>query len=183
MSNDASDLIAARAGDAEAFARVYERHAGVVLAVCRRCSSLADAEDAMQDTFLRAYRKLDQLSRPEGFRPWLYAIARRVCAERRRTTQRRRQRETRAVRQNAAALPEPVPPADVLERAEDLDRLTLALDHLPEPERLAIHLYYLDPEPVSAARDALGVSRSGFYKLLHRARRRLASLMREAQPT
>jgi hypothetical protein len=66
MSDDASDLSAALAGNPEAFARLYDRHAPVVLSLCRRSSSLADAEDAMQETFLRAYRKLHQLDRPAG---------------------------------------------------------------------------------------------------------------------
>ena len=44
-------------------------------------------------------------------------------------------------------------------------------------ERLAIHLYYLDADPVGAATSALGLSRSGYYKLLSRAHGRLADLV------
>ena len=68
-----------------AFGRVYDRHAAVVLSLCRQsCPSLADAEDALQETFIRAYRKLDKLDGGSMLRPWLYAIARNVCAEPRR---------------------------------------------------------------------------------------------------
>lgn len=63
------------------------------------------------------------------------------------------------------------------ERQEALQRLGAALESLPDEERLAIHLYYLDPDPVRAAQECLRVSRSGFYKLLARARTRLARLM------
>ena len=183
MSNDASDLSAALAGDGDAFARLYERHAGVVLSLCRRCSSLTEAEDAMQETFLRAYRRLYQLKQPQGLRAWLYAIARRVCSERRRSAERRNRHESLAADNCAASTPEVATPAQAAEHAEQLDRLTVAIDELPDDERLAIHLHYLDADPVAAASTTLGLSRSGFYRLLDRARKHLAVSMREAQPT
>jgi RNA polymerase sigma-70 factor (ECF subfamily) len=181
MSDDISDLTAASAGDPEAFARLYERHAPVVLSLCRRCSSAGEAEDAMQEAFLRAFRRLDQLASPAGFRPWLYSIARRVCAERRRSTTRRIRHEARASQERVEMDSQTSTAADSVELDEQLDRLTVAINTLPENERLAIHLYYLEPDPPAAASSALGLSRGGYYKLLHRARQRLAILMREAQ--
>ena len=183
MTSDASDLPAALAGDAEAFARLYERHAGIVLSLCRRSSGLDDAEDAMQETFLRAYRRLHQLRSAAGFRPWLYAIAKRVCSERRRSAGRRDRHETKAADNLIHTQLEIPTPADTAENSEQLDRLTAAMDTLSDRERLAVHLYYLDPQPVRAASAVLGLSRSGYYKLLVRARTQLASSMREAQPT
>lgn len=66
-------------------------------------------------------------------------------------------------------------------RSEQLDRLGRALEQLPDDERLAVHLYYLDADPVVAAVECLGVSRSGFYKLLGRARERLQTLLAGSQ--
>ncbi len=77
--------------------------------------------------------------------------------------------------------PPPPNPAASAENAEQLDRLTAALDTLPEDERLVIHLHYLDSDPPKAANSALGLSRSGYYKLLHRARRRLAGMLNEVR--
>ncbi len=180
MSDDASDLSAVAAGDRAGFARLYERHAAVVLSLCRRCSTLGDAEDAAQDTFLRAFSRLGQVRNAEGFRRWLYAIARNVCAERRRSGRRRDRHENQAS-MNRLECEEAVSTAsEVVDRAEQLERLGAALDSLDENERLAIHLYYLEPDPPEAAADAMGLSRSGFYKLVHRARHHLAVLMREA---
>ncbi len=70
------------------------------------------------------------------------------------------------------------PPASA-ERAEMLDRLDAALDRLDDRERLAIHLYYLDPNPPAAAAEALQVSRTGYYRLLDQARRQLAVFLQE----
>src|SRR5688500_15651071 len=96
MSDDASDLSDVAAGDRAAFARLYDRHAPVILSLCRRCSPLAEAEDATQETFLRAFRKLGQVKNADGFRKWLYAIARHVCADRRRAARRRQHHENQA---------------------------------------------------------------------------------------
>ena len=70
-------------------------------------------------------------------------------------------------------------PGDDAAHAESLARLDRALDRLPEDERLAIHLYYLEPDPVAAARSALGLGRSAFYKLLAQARERLAGFLEQ----
>ena len=56
---------------------------------------------------------------------------------------------------------------------EVIDEVRRAVSQLPERERMAVHVHYLCGEPVEAARGALGLSPSGFYKLLERARRRL----------
>jgi RNA polymerase sigma-70 factor (ECF subfamily) len=189
MSQDATDLQAARHGGPDghqAFARIFDRHAPVVRALCRASLGSADpaaADDALQETFIRAFRMLDRLDRAEGLRPWLYGIARNVCNESRRSARRRHRHEGVAA-MNHALHPLPAmaadPPAAVA-HAEDLDRLTDAIDRLPDQERLAIHLFYMDPDPIAAAKEALGLSRSGFYKLLARARDHLASTMKEVR--
>lgn len=181
MTSDAADLSAALAGDRDALARLYDRHAGVVLSLCRRWSSAADAEDAMQETFVRAFRKLDSVASPDRLGGWLYAIARRVCAERRRAAGRRNHHEAQMAMNVAMAGPARC--TDAIELSEELQRLTAALDRLPDRERLAVHLYYLDPDPERAASTVMGLSRSGFHKLLARARDQLAGAMREAQRT
>ena len=181
--DDGRDLAAARAGDHEAFGRLYDRHAAVVLSLCRRTSvSVSDADDALQETFIRAHAMLNQFdlaTEAERFRRWLYAIARRVCAERRRAALRRLHHEGSAMTQAAILnhTHSDLVANGVVERTEDVDRLTAAMDQLDDTERLAIHLHYLEADPVRAAGPALGVSRSGYYKLLVRAREKLAALM------
>jgi RNA polymerase sigma-70 factor (ECF subfamily) len=184
VSDDGSDLEAHIKGDPQAFGRLYDRHAAVILALCRTLipgRSLADAEDATQEVFIRAHRMLDRLHDPRGFRPWVYQIARLVCSERRRSAARRHKHEDHAMTlaQDRDRLLPPMHGADIASKRESLERLTVALRSLPDTERLAVHLYYLDPDPVAAAESSLGLSRSGFYKLLARAREHLATLLGE----
>jgi RNA polymerase sigma-70 factor, ECF subfamily len=141
-----------------------------------RCGG-AEAEEAVQETFIRAFRNLAQLDDASRFRPWLYAIASRVCSEKRRAAFRRAKHEENAVREAMLNQPACDGEAERAERAEQLQRLGQALDQLTEQERLAVHLHYLDETPAGAAMSALGVSRSGFYKLLSRAREKLAALL------
>ncbi len=178
--DEARDLDAARRGDLDAVGRLYDRHAPLVLSLCRRLT-LAEAEDATQETFIRAYQMLDRVQSPEKLRPWLCAIARRVCSERRRAATRRAQHEGDAMLK--AARPEAADASEKVERAEELRRLDAALDRLAKRERLAIHLYYLETDPLKAAESAMGLSRSGYYKLLARAREHLAALLREEPPS
>ena len=181
--DEAADLIAAQASDQDAFARLYDRHAAVVLSLCRRLS-LAEAEDAAQETFIRAYRLLHKVESADKLRPWLYGIARRVCSEHTRALRRRRHHEDQAMLTRTAERKAHAPsPGESLEQAEQLQRLDGAIDQLDDRQRLAIHLYYLESDPIQAAQSALGLSRSGYYKLLAKARERLGELMREANPS
>ena len=181
--DEAADLAAAEAGDHAAFARLYDRHAPVVLSLCRRLS-LAEAEDATQETFIRAHRLLHKVESANKLRPWLYGIARRVCSEYIRSHRRRKLHEDQAmVMRTAQRNASSSPPAETLAHAEQLQRLDGAIDQLEDRQRLAIHLFYLESDPIQAAKSALGLSRSGYYKLLAKARDRLAELMRETNPS
>ena len=186
--DEVADLEAAQAGDDDAFARIFDRLAPVVLSLCRQ-RSLAEADDATQETFIRAHRLLHKVDSPQRLRPWLYAIARRVCSERNRAARRRARHEENfaLTREEVQTPPGRAPqttvaatddPSGQTERAEQLDLLSAAMEKLDARERLAIHIYYLEVDPMKAATTALDLSRSGYYKLLARAREHLASLMK-----
>jgi RNA polymerase sigma factor (sigma-70 family) len=179
VTDDCTDLAALEAGDPLAFGRIYDRHAAVVLSFCRRVagSPVSDCEDAMQETFLRAHEKMDQVSDCRGFRSWLLTIARFIVRERRRSSLRYASHVERAHAAAEHTRPEARASGHDAERRDDLQRLNAALDRLPDDERLAIHLQYLERDPVQSARSALGISRSGYYALLARARQRLQQLM------
>ncbi len=75
-------LAAARAGDEDAFGQLIERHRGPLHAHCyRMLGSLHDAEDALQDTLLRAWRGLPGLKGESSLGTWLYRVATNACLD------------------------------------------------------------------------------------------------------
>src|SRR6476661_10023706 len=67
-------------GDEAAFEAIYDRYAPGLLAFCRQLlGSPEEAEDALQQSFVRAYRALQREQHPVCLKPWLYAIARNRC--------------------------------------------------------------------------------------------------------
>lgn len=88
--SDADLVEQARQGDADAFGQLVERHQKTVFrAAYAALGSRAEAEDATQDAFLAAYRKLHTFRGEASFKTWLLAIAWRHALDRRNTVARR----------------------------------------------------------------------------------------------
>lgn len=166
------------AGDRDAYGELYDRYAPLVRAVCYdRTKHLADAQDLAQDVFLRAYERLGQLRKPSRFGPWIVSIATRRCQEWRRQRLRQQQRHAR-FETNASVACEP-------SNGAPLEALWKTMAQLPEKDRLALHVFYLQGNSTDDACRIVGLSRSGFYRALDRARkqlrRRLAQELEEVQ--
>jgi len=145
--------------------QLYEAHASAVFAYARRRASWADADEVVSETFLIAWRRLDQV--PSQERGWLSGVARKVLANRNRSETRQRR-----VRQRLAV----ARPGD--DSAEDVDvRVHAALAQLSSTDRDALTLLAWDGLTAAEIGTALGCSRAAAYVRIHRARRRLAALL------
>ena len=172
--SDKTLIEAVLASDKAAYEKLYDRYAPLVRAVCYDYTgNLADAQDLAQDVFMRAYEKLDQLRKRDSFGKWLVGIARHRCQEwlRRKC---RSQNNNAGLNDVQAATPEK--PDD-----SRIELLRKMITTLPEKERLALHTFYLQDNSADDVRRLMGLSRSGFYLVLERARKRLEKLMLEEQ--
>jgi RNA polymerase sigma factor (sigma-70 family) len=127
-------------GSEPAFEVLFDRHHRGVLAFCRHMlGSVEEAEDAVQHTFLAAYRELSVSDRQIQLRPWLYAIARNRCLTGLRTRSRHALGELRE------------PPTEHLaaevERRQDLRALLGDVARLPDDQRAALVLSELGDMP------------------------------------
>jgi RNA polymerase sigma-70 factor, ECF subfamily len=82
---DRSDVELARAGNAAAFERIYRRHAARIHTLCARMLSPQEADDAAQEVFIRAWRKLALFRGDAAFGTWLHRLAINLVLARRQT--------------------------------------------------------------------------------------------------
>src|ERR1700690_4076474 len=77
---DATLVRRTQSGDERAFEAIFKRHHAPLLSYCRHMlASQDEAEDALQQAFLKAHQALLGGTAPRELRPWLYAIARNCC--------------------------------------------------------------------------------------------------------
>lgn len=153
-------------------AALFEAHFDPILAYARRrTGQLSDAEDVVAETFVVAWRRIDQLPADEAGRlPWLYGIARRVLANQRRAAA-RRQRLIERLRAVVRLRP-PARPTDVLD----------ALATLPASDQEIVRLVAWEGLSHAEAGLVLGISANATAIRLHRARRRLEAAMKGSAP-
>jgi len=129
------------------------------------------AQDVVAETFLVAWRRLDDVPRSEPL-PWLYRVARGVLANARRSAAR-----ADALVARAGAAEPPPASCDPGERLGDAEVVRSALAALSEADREVIMLVAWEGLDAVAAARAAGCSRATFAVRLHRARRRLAAAL------
>jgi RNA polymerase sigma-70 factor (ECF subfamily) len=160
-----------------AFEQLFNAHYWAVRGYVLRRSPSAAAEDVVAETFLVAWRRLDDIG--EDPLPWLLGVARRVMANQHRAERRRGALATRlqdlfpapAGAGAAAAAPGWEPPPTMS------DELAVAMESLSAQEREALLLIAWEGlEPARAARVA-GCSAAAFRVRLHRGRRHVAAAL------
>lgn len=159
------------------FEQVYNANHGPVLGyVVRRTGSPDDAADVIAETFLTAWRRLDDVPAGEEARPWLFGVARRVLANQGRAERRRIALGERLRSELAVARYGREPSADLRDVAA-------AFRNLPDADREILALAGwegLDPGQIAVV---LGCSRNAARIRLHRARRRFADRLHRDEVT
>ena len=148
---------------------LVERHRTALVRMCCLCLGDASlAEDAAQETFLKAYRALDSFRGECDEKTWLMRIAINTCRDYHRTAWLRHVDR----RVTPEMLPEASAPFD--ERDEEL---TLALMRLPPKQREAVLLRYYQRMSLAQTAQAMGVTVSTVSKQLGRALRSLRGIL------
>ncbi|HVP12683.1 MAG TPA: sigma-70 family RNA polymerase sigma factor [Phycisphaerae bacterium] len=189
-ASDGTLVLGVRNGDLSAFAELYDRRARLIRAICYdETRHLQTAADLAQEAFLRAYKNIGRLHDPNRFAGWLVGIARQVCREWRRKKRREQSGLAGwADRQNQAEHWREPPEQRLIELRDQIAGLMRherkSVPSLTDKERLVLHVYYLQDRNTEEARAILGLSRSGFYRVLSSAVQRLRQIlhMQEVRP-
>lgn len=156
------------------FEELFRMHYPAVRGYALRRTSTDAAQDVVAETFLTAWRRLDDV--PADALPWLFGVARRVLANQRRSEN----RATALAERVAAAGPAATSaPEEALGEAE---LVRAALASLSEKDREALMLVAWHGLSGERAARAAGCSNVTFGVRLHRARRRLADRLRALEP-
>jgi RNA polymerase sigma factor (sigma-70 family) len=153
------------------FEALYAAHHPHVFGyVMRRCERPDDAADAIAETFLVAWRRLDDAPSGEQLRLWLYGVARRVLANQRRG-ERRRVALADRLRSDLAVHSLTSPASDAA--TNNVDRLRAALSTLSPNDRELLTLEAWEELSSQQIAKVLACSSAAARTRLHRARRRL----------
>jgi RNA polymerase sigma-70 factor (ECF subfamily) len=172
---DAMLVRAVLAGDGDAFATLVDRHARACLRfAARMLGSEQDAEDAAQETFVRAYRALDRYDERMSFRTWVMSILINRC----RTAMLHRRRRSARVVLDEQAVGEASVDSDASDAAlrDAIERALAQLDPDQREAFLLKHVESLSYEEMSAA---TGVGVSALKMRVRRACERLQVLLEE----
>lgn len=170
-AEDANLVVRVAEGDVPAYRELVARH-GTKLQrfALRMLREPADAEDVVQETFLRLWQRARDYSPDARVGTWLHRITHNLAIDRLRA----RGRLTPMLDEDDAA-PISAPQSRVLAERERRETLSRAMDELPERQALAVMLVYFHEHSGAEAAKVLGVSEEALESLLSRARRALRS--------
>lgn len=189
-ATDTPDVALAQSGDESAFQRLVERHgAGVFQLAFRLTGNESDAEDVVQETFLRVYRELKRFESRSSFRTWLHRVTVNCCYDLLRKRPRVRLEPLESDEESAGRLE---PEADAAGRpdrmaygAEVGTRIQAAMEHLSPAERTAFVLRHFEGHSLEEIGEALGLrlgaTKHSVFRAVQKMRRALAPVARTAE--
>jgi len=163
------------------FEEIYDRHFAFVWRVLRSLG-VPDAlvEDAAQDVYLTAYRKLDQFNHRASIRTWLFAIAARIASNYRRSV--RRKAHVAPLNEGTEILEDTAPsPLATVEQQEALRLLETALSALDERKRIAFVLSEIEGMSVPEIAELLELNVRTAYSRVRFARDEFAKALARAK--
>ncbi len=170
---------AANTDERRRFGCLYEEHQLHVLAYCVRRTNPADAADACSETFLVAWRRLDDVPAEPGTLPYLYGIANKVLGNQFRSLQRRSRLDAKLRELGVSDAVDAG--VVVLQRAGDR-RVVAAIRQLKPVDREILMLSAWEELPRAMIAEMMGMTKAAVDQRIHRSYERLARMLGVASP-
>ncbi len=152
------------------FERAYQQHYHHIRAYCRRRVTEDRVDDTVAETFLVAWRRLDELPEPDHALPWLYGVAYRVVGHQWRSRSRRRRLDEKLAIVRSAPSPSP---EDVAVQTDETTRVLEAATHLQSRDAEILRLLAWEQMTRPEIAEILGISPNTVSKRIQRARQNL----------
>ncbi len=179
MDEEKAWILQAQQGSDEAFTYLVETYQRPVYNLCYRMLGVADyAEDAAQESFLRAYKNLHRYDINRSFATWLLSITAHYCIDQ----TRRKKLPTFSLHDDEGTPREYIPDASAIHPEKALigndqrEEIQVLLQSLSEMDRAAITLRYWHEASEVEIAETLGITVSAVKSRLHRARRKLGEV-------
>ena len=156
-------------GDAAAYDVLVRRHLARATMVARRLlGNTEDAEDLVQEAFIRALDRISTFDESRAFAPWFFRLLINTGINARKA------RALRAAEPEGGEYPSKAAnPLELAEREELLERFLAALEALPPRQRLVVSMFEVDGQSTAEIAEALGISRETVRWHHHQARQAL----------
>jgi len=173
-----------RRGDHQYFQELIKAFGPLVLKICLSySSSVDDAEDLFQDVWIQVFRKRRSFRGEGSFEGWLNRIAHNLCRSDHRTKIARKKTLDSCVEKGAeeGLRWKPPDPGNEMERQELHEGLLRAVSTLPERERVAICLRFLEDKTPGEVAEIMGTEKATVRSSISRGIRRLRKVLRGAE--
>ena len=179
---ESEKLILAQNGNVDAFSEIVNVHQNAVYNLCyRMLGDPYEAEDAAQETFLRAYKAMKSFDRKRSFTTWLLSIAAHYCID---MLRKRRLNIIHIEDTPYLEIPDPGSnPETSLTESEQQKRIRSLLNVLSDTDRAIVIMYYWYEFSYEEIAKALKLSTSAVKSRIHRARSQLAKSWIERNQT
>jgi len=187
--SDGAVVVRAQSGDGDAFRQLVERHSRSVFRLAYRMTgNEQDAEDVVQETFLRAYKQLSHYESRSSFSTWLYRIASNYSLDlirMRKRHQDKRENDTADGRSVLDTVAAPAPAQDRLVFGKEVEKqVSAAMNELSDLERSAFVLRHFEGLSIEEIGSMLGTSlnatKHSIFRAVQKLRKRLEPLVSTA---
>jgi len=164
-------------GDISAFSYFVETYQDMAITIAYRlCNNMQDAEDIVQDSFVKAFHNLHTFRLDSKFSTWLYRIVYNTTISFTKTSFYTSEYAdyTEADRQSCDW--------DIVEKINEKERnaiVSKAMDKLPKDSSLILTLFYMDENSIKDITGIMGLSEANVKVKLHRARKQLSDILKE----
>ncbi len=179
QNDDLYHIEAIKKGNVQAFSFLVEKYQKMVYTLALKLMKKPEeAEEMAQDTFIKAFHKIDSYEGKSKFSTWLYSITYNACI----SELRKRRIEFKSLDDRQVSDQDELRMHDYYRenRKEDQEKyLALAMEKLPEDDQVLVTLYYYESQSMDEISVITGLTVSNIKVKIHRARKRMQVMLYE----